>query len=147
MGLYKYKKIFGLEIRPQSDFFAFRALLLGYLFGCSSLLHIVMTVWSSPNIKKRTKQLAEGRRALKAGKSLCGLISRPTFNLRFFKPNLATRYCNENPGIVSLTLSYSSKINNYFYHQRVSPLMKKNTLICFHRAMLPIQSGVTALCR
>ncbi len=47
----------------------------------------------------------------------------------------------------SLTLSYSSKINSYLYHKRVSPLLKKNALICYQRAMLPIHSGVTALCR
>jgi hypothetical protein len=46
-----------------------------------------------------------------------------------------------------LTLYYSSKINGYLYHQRVSPPVKKNALICYQRAMLPFQSGVTALCR
>jgi hypothetical protein len=46
-----------------------------------------------------------------------------------------------------LVLIYSSKINGYLYHQRVSPPLKKNALICYQRAMLPLQWGVTALCR
>jgi len=45
----------------------------------------------------------------------------------------------------SLTLSYSSKINGSFYHQRVSSPVK--TPVCSQRTMLPIQSGVTTLCR
>jgi hypothetical protein len=44
----------------------------------------------------------------------------------------------------SLTLSCSSKLNGYLYHQRVSPL---NALICFQRAMLPLQMDLSALCR
>jgi hypothetical protein len=45
-----------------------------------------------------------------------------------------------------LTLSYLSKINGYLYRQ-VSPPLKKIALVCYERAMPPIQSGVTALCR
>jgi hypothetical protein len=33
-----------------------------------------------------------------------------------------------------------------FYHQRGFSNLEKNTLICYQRAMLPFESGVTALC-
>jgi hypothetical protein len=42
-----------------------------------------------------------------------------------------------------LTLSYSSK---NILAEDFSTL-EKNALICYQRAMLPIQPGVTALCR
>ncbi len=45
------------------------------------------------------------------------------------------------------TLSYSSKINGYLYWQRVSPPLKKKRPDMLSETMLPIQSGVTALCR
>jgi hypothetical protein len=40
-----------------------------------------------------------------------------------------------------LTLSYSSKINGYLYSQKVSPPLKKNAVICYQRAMMPIQTA------
>jgi hypothetical protein len=37
-----------------------------------------------------------------------------------------------------LTLSYSSKINGYIYHQRVSPPLKQNALIAKGNAAHPV---------
>jgi hypothetical protein len=45
---------------------------------------------------------------------------------------------------LSLPISYSSKMNGYLSSEGFSTL-EKNALICYQRAMLPIQSGVSAL--
>jgi filamentous hemagglutinin family protein len=47
-----------------------------------------------------------------------------------------------------VTFSSSSKINGYLHISSEGfSVLEKNALLCYQRAMLPIQSGVTALCR
>ncbi len=70
--------------------------------------------------------------------------TQPTVRQHFWK-NFENFNKFERDHVCTLTLSYLSKISGYLYHQGFSTL-EKNALICYQRAMLPIQSGVTALC-